>query len=376
MLADLIPKIAGQFQKEDGDYYPRPSMAGPQRCIRQMVYHGLKFPHNPFPGRAILVFDDSSWHEELTHDWIRRSTYKLHSEQMHVDIPAGLDFLPERTCKTMINGKPCNHIIPAGALAGHIDACFDDLLNNTFHEEHKALNHFTFQYLWKGELPLDNITQTCIYNRGLQLIDPSITRSLLLIKNKNTAAYMEYEIGYDLAKDEAGISRRTSSQGETVEMDEQFPRICGDAFDRFAEVQHYIGSSTLPPRQYHINDDWQCERCRWGQTCWKDYEKEFNELATETMLPNEVADLVRLYKQVGAEKGETEKHYEELKNKIKGIMDELGVREGRAGEYVLRRKLQTRTTYDGSVLPKEWEGKARRTSTSQRLFISKIKEEK
>jgi len=85
MIADIIPKLA-EFEREDWKYKPRPSNAGPERCIWQMVYHGLEAPKEPLPGRALLVFDDSSWHEELTAGWIRKSAYKLHSEQMKVEI--------------------------------------------------------------------------------------------------------------------------------------------------------------------------------------------------------------------------------------------------------------------------------------------------
>ena len=82
MLAEIIPKIAGMEQNE-WDFKPRPSSAGPERCIRQMVYHGLGFPSEPLSGRAILVFDDSSWHEELTLDWLRKSAFKIHSEPIN-----------------------------------------------------------------------------------------------------------------------------------------------------------------------------------------------------------------------------------------------------------------------------------------------------
>ena len=65
MLADVILKIAGQFQEEEEHkYYPRPSMAGPERCTRQMVYHGLNIAKEPLAGRAVMIFSDSSFHED------------------------------------------------------------------------------------------------------------------------------------------------------------------------------------------------------------------------------------------------------------------------------------------------------------------------
>ena len=100
MLADVLVKVAG-FEKEDhGLYTPRPSLAGPERCIRQIVYWANGTPEDRTIGdRFIMVLDDSSWHEHLTADWIRQSAYTLHSEQMHINTPMGLDFLPERICK-------------------------------------------------------------------------------------------------------------------------------------------------------------------------------------------------------------------------------------------------------------------------------------
>ena len=80
MLAEILPKIA-QMEYKEYDFRPRPSMAGPERCSRQMVFHGMGVSRSPMPGRAVMVFDDSSWHEELTADWLRKTAYKLHSQQ-------------------------------------------------------------------------------------------------------------------------------------------------------------------------------------------------------------------------------------------------------------------------------------------------------
>ena len=100
MLAELIPQIAGQDQRKF-KYRPRPSNAGPERCIRAMVYSALGIEPKPLPGRSILIMDDSSWHEELSADWINKSVYKLHSRQMGVNcLELDSPFLKsEYTCK-------------------------------------------------------------------------------------------------------------------------------------------------------------------------------------------------------------------------------------------------------------------------------------
>jgi hypothetical protein len=348
MIADIIHKVAEISNGEETPFYPRPSMAGPDRCIRQMVYHGLNFPREPLPGRAVVIFSDSSFHEDLTADWIRKTSYQLHSEQMKVK------------CR-----KPMT--------SGHIDGIITDLLKIDRLWEHKALNHFSFQRYWGGELPNDYLTQCAIYIDAIQTNDnPDLKEGLLLIKNKNTAQYMEYLIGYE--SDILYIFKRVLSTGEEIRMDVEIPNIVNDACDKFIKVLGYIENKTLPKRQYHINDDWQCEYCGWAKTCWEGYEKEFNELVTQADLPNEIADTVRYYKELGAQKSDIKKEYEALSKRVKDIMKEAGAREGRAGEYICRIKLVESARIDKDLLnPAEIE-RATVKGFQERLYISQIKE--
>ena len=90
MLADVIIKVAGMEGKERGEYYPRPSLSGPERCIRQMVYWASGIKEDKKMGdRFQMTIDDSSWHETLTGDWLQKTAFKLHSEQMEVETPVG-----------------------------------------------------------------------------------------------------------------------------------------------------------------------------------------------------------------------------------------------------------------------------------------------
>src|SRR5438105_2670715 len=84
MLADVIPDLAFR-QTHEHLYRPRPSLAGPERCLRQLVYLAMGTKGRPFPGRFLLVLDDSSWHEELTLNWLAQSEYKIHSRQLEVN---------------------------------------------------------------------------------------------------------------------------------------------------------------------------------------------------------------------------------------------------------------------------------------------------
>ena len=124
MLADIIPKIAG-MEQEKHKYNHRCSAASyGEKCLRQTVYDALGLPAKPFPDRTMLVFNDSSWHEELTADMIRKSAYRLHSEQMEV-------------VAFEVNGV---------SVKGHIDGIITDMLDEDYHYEHKAINHFTFEH--------------------------------------------------------------------------------------------------------------------------------------------------------------------------------------------------------------------------------------
>jgi len=108
-------------------------------------------------------------------------------------------------------------------LKGHIDGIVTDLLNNDYLWEHKAINHFSWQKYWDGAIPYDYVSQCCIYLRGLHADNPNIQRAILLLKNKNTAAYMEFIIFYNYDQDVAVIETATNSNGEIKEINETIP---------------------------------------------------------------------------------------------------------------------------------------------------------
>jgi len=347
MLADIILKVAEMTHEENTPFYPRPSSAGPERCIRQMVYHGLNTPKRPLPGRAVMIFSDSSFHEDLTNDWIRQTAFELHSEQMEVD---------------------CCGVIGRG----HIDGIVTDLLGVDRLMEHKAINHFTFQKYWSGELPLDYLTQTAIYIDGLQhTANPDLKEGLLLIKNKNTAQYMEFLVRYE--NDTLIVLEKTHSAGETEKVSVELSNIVSDACDKFNSVLGYIERKTLPKRQYDI-DHWRCEYCAYGATCWDGYEQEFNDMVVEGMLSNEIADMVRYYKELGGQKSDIEKEYKDLGKKVKNAMKEAGCRQGRAGEYLCKMALIRSERLDKSLLTEKEKARATKISQYEKLTISKIKE--
>lgn len=351
MLADVIVKVAGMEKEERHEYYPRPSLAGPERCIRQMVYWGSKTPADKETGdRFQLAIDDSTWHEELTADWIRKSAFQLHSEQMEVDTPVG---------------------------KGHIDGILTDLLEQDYHYEHKALNHFGFIRLWNGDYPFDYITQCCLYQAGLRKINPEISKTILLIKNKNTAQYIEYLIGYDFNNDTATIISIIHSNGQRKDdINFSIPHICLHAQDKFIEVESHIQQKTLPERPFEVGTDYPCSYCSWQNTCWKDYEQEFNVLASEVQLEGEIETLCKYYLETNMHINEMEKEKESLKGKIKVIMEEAQAKQARAGDYAIIRTLRSYKRLDKEKIPLDILKQAETETLTEILTIRKPKKEK
>lgn len=350
MLAEIIHKTAEQFEQEDQEFSYRPSLLGPDRCIRQMVYGGLKIERKPLPGRSLIVFEDSSWHEELTLNRLRSSAFQIHSEQLHVNIPVRFSWLPERKCEALINGKACNAVIPAGCMAGHIDAIFTDMMGVDRLLEHKAINHFTFQKYWAGEIPMDYMAQCAAYILGLAEYG-NIREFVLLIKNKNTSAFMEYHCYYNVADDVLTVFSRTYSTGEKIEMNLDFPGILTQAKEKFVKVHDCIRMGILPKRQYDF-DHWRCEYCSWCLTCWEGYEQEFEqELQTAEWLPDDFENAVNYWKECAARRLAEEKEEEKLKEAVIAQLKAAGIKEGKAKSWHLQLKLEKTTRYDTSLLP-------------------------
>jgi hypothetical protein len=317
-----------------------------------MVYHRLGFKQKPLSGRAITIFSDSSWHEELTGDWIRQTAFNLHSVQMVVDC-------------FEVRGK---------TVRGSIDGVITDATGVDRLFEHKAINHFTFQRFISGEIPLDYVYQCCSYLRGLQLVNPDICEAILLIKNKNTSAYLEFRLAYDSAADACAVLEMISSEGETiVYKDKIYKDVISSIEKRFESIEDYADRRALPKRDYELSD-WQCEWCGWGAKCWDGYEEEFAELQTGVILDNkEIETLCRYYKETAASVTDLGKEKDKLKAAIKKILADKDVREGRAGEYAIKLLLQKRAGLNKDLIPADILDKATKYSLSEVLRINKIK---
>lgn len=351
MLAEILHKIGAQQYQEKGNnhYKPRPSLAGPERCIRQMVYWRLDTPAKPLPGRGVFIFDDSNWHEELTADWIRQSAYKLHSQQMVVE--------------AMMDGFPFT-------LKGKIDGILEDFEGNESLWEHKAVSHFSWNEMAKGVPHTDYLAQDSIYLRGLHIISPQIRDLTLLIKNKNTAQYLEFIATYFYDHDELVVrSMHTSTEGmEETEINKSYPNIVRDCFAKFQAVEDYASSKELPRRQYD-KDHWRCEYCQYHETCWANYEAEFQALAVGADL-QDMEELCAYYLETSSHANEMRKENEELKEKIKKALAEKGVREGTTARYLIKNNLVKSMRIDKTLIPATILAYCEKESFSERLSIN------
>jgi hypothetical protein len=380
MLAEVLLKVAGMEYEEregHGQYYPRPSLAGPERCTRQMVYWAKGEQLKPLPGRAVVVMSDSSWHEDLTADLIRKSAFQLHSEQMPVTISGAFPWRPDGTweCPVCKKQDAANPLIDNRDCHGHMDFIVTDILGVDRLVEHKSLSHWGFEGIRGGNLPLDYFTQHAIYLRGAALLNPDLKEGVLLIKNKNQSAYLDLLVEYDPVTDSLTVKKMTHHTGEVVEINVTIANITLDAFIKFSEVEAHRKEQSLPDRPYAI-DHWRCEYCGFNQLCWASWAEEHQSLATDQDLEGEIADLVRYEREVGANAGEMKKEQDGLREIIKGKLKAKGVRTGKAGEYMVDWSVETQQKLDKEALNPGVRQAATVTVPVEKLTIRKIKEEK
>jgi len=346
MLADILHKIAAETQPQNSKYAPRPSLAGPERCIRSLVYHANGTPASPFPGRAITVFDDSTWHAELVKDWIRKSAYQIHSEEMEVITPVGV---------------------------GHIDGIITDLLGADRVLELKALNHFSFERIWKGAWPLDYFAQCALYLVGVRKFNADIRECLLLVKNKNQSQYFEMLLSYDEPSDLLTLLKVVRSDGESFDPKIEFPGLVTGAVEKFSLVEQHRQAKTLPDRPFEYGTTFPCGYCRWATTCWQGYEQEFQQLATEQALDDELVNAAAYYCETRAHISDMEDEKEKAKQVILDSMKANGLRHGKTSQYALTLSLREKVSWDESQIPPDIVNRAKRKSPYVQLDVRKLK---
>lgn len=330
MLVQDIMRIREAYAEERKPYRPRPSAAGPERCIRSMVYHRLDYPASPLPGRSLVVMDDSSFHEELTLDLLRKSgALRIHSEQMEVECRAPMT-------------------------TGSIDFIIQTIDGRDVLTEHKALNHFTAEgFFAKDVLPLDYFAQMSIYAEAIcRMTGKDALPCLLLVKNKNTSAYVEFVCVYFMADDRLHVAEKVRSDGRHVTIDTDFPGIVTAACEKFDAVERYALAGTIPERQYTERNEYPCSYCQYHGECWRGWEQELDVLVQDGDLTG-MQEQIEFYAQLKAEAASAEKEAIKLQPAIKAAMKAAGIGSGRAGNYWIQLRTQQRKELDRDLIPED-----------------------
>jgi hypothetical protein len=293
-----------------------------------------------------MVFDDGRWHQELLADWIRKSAYRLHSEGMRVETPVG---------------------------PGEIDGILTDLLGTDRVLETKSANHFSYERWWKGQYPLDYFAQVALYLAGIRLVQPEITEGLLLCKNKNTAALMEFLLAYDPGLDRLTVKEIIRSDGQRVAPGFCMNEVTKAAAEKFAEVERHRQTGTLPGRPFPYGTEYPCGYCSWAGPCWDGYEQEFEALEKDAGLDKELEDLCAYYLEASGHASEMEKEKDKLKAAVRAKLAERGVRGGRAGPYLVTLELRERKGWDEEQIPPDVAERARIINKYEVLTIRKPK---
>jgi hypothetical protein len=201
----------------------------------------------------------------------------------------------------------------------------------------------------------------------------------MLVKNKNTAQYLDFVIEYDDEKDEARIievgsslrPKKVNGNGTPLVT---LPNIVGGALAKFEEVDRHTANRTLPDRQYDFGH-WRCDYCDWKTTCEMDYDAMIGTFTDKAELSQEIEDLARYYLETNMHINEMTKEKEQARGKLIDMMNAVEAKKGKAGLYTINHYLTTRKVVDKDKIPREILEAAQHDSTSEMLRITKKKEE-
>jgi hypothetical protein len=365
MIVDLIPRIAAEEAKREGDrgaWRPRCSSAGTERCIRAEVYRSLGQSAAPLPGRTVLVFDDGDWHEELTLNWLRKSAFTVHSEQMAVS-PC---FVPgsHRGYKCSV----CEQDVEEDAVHGHIDAIVTDPMGVDYVLEHKSASRFSFARWATGhEIPWDYVTQAAFYVYGSRQIGTDVDRrAIIVIKNKDTSAYLEIVVlcptKIGPGEEPTVVESITVMEGEkrvdvaVIEEHRERKGLLQAAVDRWTDIVRHRDTKHLPDRPFAFGF-WRCDWCMFARTCWDGYiESASNPAASRPVaLTGEDADLARACAAASANAAAAEKVAKQLKEEMKVRLMALGARSATCADddqvYSVGLAMRSRKGIDKEKIP-------------------------
>lgn len=352
MLAELIHPIAA-MEYNDWPFRPRPSNAGPEHCLRKLGYQMFDAPQKDPHGRFLVVMDDSSWHEELVIQWLEKSVFQVHSRQLKVHCA---------TTRWNNTDHPIN---------GAIDGIVTDLLNVDRLLEIKAIEHFSFERYAQGAYPANYLTQITLYVRGVQQLNPEIDEALLLIKNKNQSAFLEYRLRYQADQDRLTVIELTHSNGTHTFPNQEFIGLYQQAMVQFERLETHRQLGTLADRPYENADNYHCDYCPFRKLCWEGVQRPTVE-GTQPMRP-ELIPLIREFLALNHELGEKEKRHKTLKTQFKAELITQGVQKliGPDGLFLsLTQSSQTRL--DESLLPQALVARSKVPRPMEKLDVKQL----
>lgn len=253
---------AGIEQDEAREYTPRVSNSG--ECPRMLAFQARGTPTPPRTGRMGVFLDDGNVHEEATVRWMDFTSHPVGNRQLPLTLwrVNGASYLikKEYQCST------CGDMVSRAYLHGHIDGTIKHGKENMLWE-HKACSRFRFDRLHSlGEWPIGYITQCCCYIIGLNEIGIRCTKAILLVKSRDTSAYLSYGIEYDQRADAVKVIALWVKQVKL------FEKVVKRFEDTLNEVEKSIvDKAYLPERPYVDPQEPPCTWCRYNRPCWEGY---------------------------------------------------------------------------------------------------------
>lgn len=292
---------------DETTHWRRPSNAGPNRCIRQLTYRARGFTPEPRPGRMQHVLDDSSWHAELMKDWLRR---------MGIDVM--YEELPVQT--------------PCSPHPGHID-CVAQFQDGTLRLiDFKAINHFSYERIRNGDLDSirDYLHQLAQYLASGEMVGLGVTKGLLLVKNKNTSAYLELQVVYVKDQDYLVVQGAECSSGEPFDVHLSLSSVTLDDVLKFNIVEAHAKAGTLPARPFNYGIEFPCGYCPFEGECWKDYAFERKEAQDHLELDNVGRELAHAVAEARRAANAADRVKSEAEKELKGLLVKANARSASA----------------------------------------------
>ena len=351
MLAELIHPIAAMDYQE-WEFRPRPSNGGPDTCLRKLAYQAYDAPQKDPHGRFLVVLDDSSWHEELVLQWLERTVFQIHSRQLRV------------ACGTTLwRGLP-------QTIHGHIDGIVTDLFGIDRLLEIKAIEHFTFQRFADGAYPTNYFTQVVFYLVGLLALNPELREAILLIKNKNQSAFLEYRLRYHVDEDRLTILEMTHSNGTHTFPNQVFIGLYRQALSRFTVLETHRNAGTLPARPYEDQHNYHCDYCPFRKLCWDNFQR--TPLTGQHPMRADLIPLAEEYLELDEKLGPLEKRWEELRSLFRVELHARGVQGLYGGGFTINATVSSQQRTDESLLPKDLVLRSKRAVPIEKLKIQRV----